>query len=102
MPYMSGVEVSRAVRDTGNPVYIIGCTGNALKEDQEEYLEAGADKVLTKPIKQAAIVEAIESAKRRLGGESVPRDFGDQHHHHHVVTHSSSNSPQTPQTPQRH
>lgn len=75
MPFMSGVEVSRSVRATGNPVYIVGCTGNALREDQEEYLEAGADRVLTKPIKQAAVLEAIELARKRLRGESVPKKF---------------------------
>lgn len=75
MPYMSGVEVARAVRKTGNPVYIVGCTGNALREDQDEYLAAGADRVLTKPITQTAILEALELARRRLEGQSVPRDF---------------------------
>jgi CheY-like chemotaxis protein len=66
MPEMSGVEVTRSVRLSSNPVYIVGCTGNALKEDQEEYTAAGADQVLTKPIKQAALVQAIEYARRRL------------------------------------
>jgi CheY-like chemotaxis protein len=75
MPEMSGVEVTRAVRRTGNPLYIVGCTGNALREDQEEYTGAGADQVLTKPVKQAALVEAIEMARRRVAGETVPRGF---------------------------
>ena len=34
MPFMSGVEVVRAVREMGNPLYVVGCTGNALREDQ--------------------------------------------------------------------
>jgi CheY-like chemotaxis protein len=80
MPEMSGVEVTRAVRRTGNPVYIVGCTGNALKEDQEEYVGAGADQVLTKPVKQAALVEAIEMARRRVAGETVPRGFAKSQH----------------------
>lgn len=75
MPEMSGVEVTCAVRRTGNPLYIVGCTGNALREDQEEYTGAGADQVLTKPVKQAALVEAIEMARRRVAGETVPRGF---------------------------
>jgi CheY-like chemotaxis protein len=45
MPLMTGVEVARAVRELGCPLYIVGCTGNALKEDQEEYIDAGADGV---------------------------------------------------------
>lgn len=31
---MSGVEVARAVREMNCPIYIVGCTGNALREDQ--------------------------------------------------------------------
>ena len=34
MPLMSGVEVAREVREMGCPLYIVGCTGNALREDQ--------------------------------------------------------------------
>ena len=34
MPFMSGVEVVRALREMGNPLYVVGCTGNALREDQ--------------------------------------------------------------------
>lgn len=34
MPRMSGVEVARATRELGCPIYIVGCTGNALREDQ--------------------------------------------------------------------
>jgi CheY-like chemotaxis protein len=34
MPLMTGVEVAREVREMGNPLYIVGCTGNALREDQ--------------------------------------------------------------------
>ncbi len=45
MPLMSGVEVAREVREMGCPLYIVGCTGNALREDQEEYIAAGADGV---------------------------------------------------------
>lgn len=34
MPLMSGVEVATEVRKMGCPIYIVGCTGNALREDQ--------------------------------------------------------------------
>jgi len=38
MPFMSGVEVVRALREMGNPLYVVGCTGNALREDQVRIL----------------------------------------------------------------
>ncbi len=43
-------------------------TSTALKEDQEEYLEAGADHVLTKPLKEANMREMIELARKRSKG----------------------------------
>jgi CheY-like chemotaxis protein len=40
MPFMSGVEVVRALREMGNPLYVVGCTGNALREDQVRRLSS--------------------------------------------------------------
>ncbi|KAH7102227.1 hypothetical protein BKA62DRAFT_121650 [Auriculariales sp. MPI-PUGE-AT-0066] len=50
MPNASGEEVIRQVRDAGRDDLVVGCTGNALTEDQASYLEAGVDRILTKPI----------------------------------------------------
>ncbi len=55
MPGMSGIEVAKKVREnehygTSAALAIIGITGNALQEDVEEFLRAGADHVLVKPI----------------------------------------------------
>ena len=73
MPMMSGVEVARAVRAMGCPIYIVGCTGNALKEDQDEYIGAGADDLIPKPIHQSAIEAEIVKARKRVRGETMPR-----------------------------
>jgi len=73
MPLMSGVEVARAVRQMGCAVYICGCTGNALREDQEEYIAAGADGIIPKPIHQKALEEMIAEARKRVAGETQPR-----------------------------
>lgn len=67
MPVMSGVEVTREVRRMGCKVFIVGCTGNALREDQDEYLEAGADGLITKPIHQVKLVAMVSQARRRAG-----------------------------------
>lgn len=40
---MSGVEMTNRMRELGRNDLIIGVTGNALKEDQVEYMEAGVD-----------------------------------------------------------
>ena len=43
MPIMSGVEMVKKLRTLGRDDLIVGVTGNALLQDQEEYIEAGAD-----------------------------------------------------------
>lgn len=49
--------------------------GNALLPDQEEYLEAGADHVLTKPVREENVrkmlVIADERKNARLLGDST-------------------------------
>lgn len=44
MPVMTGVECTRELRSIGCPIFICGATGNALQDDQQEYLDAGADR----------------------------------------------------------
>ncbi|WVR07277.1 hypothetical protein IAU60_004318 [Kwoniella sp. DSM 27419] len=79
MPLMSGVEVAREVRDIGCPVFIVGCTGNALREDQEEYIAAGADGIIPKPIHQKSLVEMIKEARKRVAGETKPKERGGEY-----------------------
>ena len=67
---MTGVEVASHVRELGSNLFIVGCTGNALKPDQDEYLEAGADRILTKPIKQKGVEECLVAARTRLQEEA--------------------------------
>lgn len=67
---MSGVEVAHHVRTMGNHIFIVGCTGNALREDQEEYLCAGADDIIPKPIHQKAVLDMIKEARKRISGET--------------------------------
>lgn len=50
MPEMTGEEAVRELRAQERDDFVVGCTGNALTEDQASYREAGADEVLTKPI----------------------------------------------------
>lgn len=52
MPFRSGPGVASALRAAGRDDFIVGVTGNALRDDQDEYLAAGADHILTKPVMQ--------------------------------------------------
>ena len=63
MPRMTGVEATRWLRSQGitsAQLPIIGCTGNALQEDVDTFLAAGAAHICTKPINRAKIVAALQ------------------------------------------
>lgn len=65
MPVLSGVEMVTRARMEGIETMIVGVTGNAMKEDQDEYLECGADFVLIKPVMEVNVKQMIEEAKDR-------------------------------------
>lgn len=50
MPNVDGVKATRILRENGFRYFIVGLTGNVMDEDVEEYLRAGADLVLAKPL----------------------------------------------------
>ena len=50
MPRMNGPEAVQRLRELGCTSWVVGVTGNALKEDTDYFLHYGADAVLTKPM----------------------------------------------------
>ncbi|MEE9428250.1 MAG: ATP-binding protein [Paracoccaceae bacterium] len=67
MPVMDGKEATRNIRDieekTGQGrVPIVALTAHALQGDETEFLSAGLDFYLTKPLRKPAIFERIEAA----------------------------------------
>lgn len=65
MPVMSGLKVVAKLRELGRKDFVVGVTGNALLTDQQEYLEAGVDKVLTKPVLERSLRDALQAADER-------------------------------------
>lgn len=63
MPNMTGPEASIALRNMGFKGKIIGITGNARDRDIEDFLHAGADKIILKPLKAEAILELMLELK---------------------------------------
>ncbi|KAG8733550.1 hypothetical protein FRC11_005303 [Ceratobasidium sp. 423] len=61
MPICSGVEVARRLRQLDRKDFVVGVTGNALTEDQQEYLQAGANHVLTKPVLEKSLKAMLAS-----------------------------------------
>ncbi|EEB99518.1 hypothetical protein MPER_00793 [Moniliophthora perniciosa FA553] len=65
MPSVSGIQAVQILRHKGRRDFIVGLTGNALIPDQEEYLRAGVDHVLTKPVWEAQLREVLRQASQR-------------------------------------
>ncbi|KAJ7180800.1 histidine kinase [Mycena filopes] len=65
MPKLSGVKMVERLRLLGRTDFVVGVTGNALLTDQKEYLDAGADHVLTKPVLEASLRSMLALAAAR-------------------------------------
>lgn len=64
MPVLDGVEATREIRKQGGnaaKVPILALTANAFDDQKQEYLSAGMQDVLTKPIKQEVLIDAIQT-----------------------------------------
>ena len=76
LPGMDGVTTTRRIRALGEPasgIPIIAVTANAMAADRDNYLEAGMDDYLSKPIDAAALFAAIA---RALGTRGAARAAG--------------------------
>ena len=64
MPIMNGLTATRIIRTTLHfGSIIVGCTGNANDTEVEEFIEAGADFVMPKPLRIADLDRLIEYAE---------------------------------------
>jgi len=71
MPILSGVEVVRKLRKLGRKDLVVGVTGNALLQDQEEYLTAGVDYILTKPVREESLKNMLLIADEQRKSRAV-------------------------------
>ncbi|KAI8585068.1 hypothetical protein BDZ88DRAFT_48638 [Geranomyces variabilis] len=61
MPICTGEEAVRIITKAWKmDIVVIGITGNALREDQDRFLEAGARMVITKPLRREILRTALE------------------------------------------
>ncbi|KAI0689456.1 hypothetical protein C8T65DRAFT_746171 [Cerioporus squamosus] len=65
MPVLSGLDAVARLRSMGRKDFVVGVTGNALLSDQQEYLEAGVDHVLTKPVLEKSLKSMLSIADER-------------------------------------
>jgi len=84
MPVMDGMEATQAIRQreaTGQDhVRIVAMTAHAMKGDREQILAAGMDDYISKPIRQAELIRAVEAAfaepEAVRAREESPREGG--------------------------
>ncbi|MCL2070104.1 MAG: ATP-binding protein [Treponema sp.] len=60
MPEMDGVEAAKIIREMGLGVPIIALTANVTAGAREEFLAAGMNDLLTKPVKRALLGKVLE------------------------------------------
>lgn len=76
MPEIGGVEATRAIRASEGigRTPILAVTANVMADQIKEYLAAGMDGVVAKPIQAAALLAAIEAALEPQPAESQDAD----------------------------
>jgi CheY-like chemotaxis protein len=73
MPEMDGLEASKAITGRFRPgerPRIVAMTANAMQGDRELCLAAGMDDYVTKPIRVAALVDALARVAPRATADS--------------------------------
>src|SRR5439155_7779526 len=77
MPELDGFEVVQAIRErertTGGHLPVIALTARSRKEDRERCLAAGMDDFLTKPIRPAELLAAIDRLRSLIDPVTVLR-----------------------------
>ncbi|NNU15970.1 response regulator [Parvularcula sp. ZS-1/3] len=74
MPIMTGDEAIRAIRRGDVPqadIPIIALTANALRQQRDEYLQAGADDYVPKPIDHDLLLRTIAGLVKETASESA-------------------------------
>lgn len=70
MPYMDGVEATRAIRKLRDKrkagIPIIALTANAIKGKREEYLAAGMNDFITKPFSEQQLNDVLQNTIEQL------------------------------------
>ncbi|QEP43974.1 response regulator [Ectothiorhodospiraceae bacterium BW-2] len=76
MPVMDGIETTTMLRQLGNDTPIYALTANVMQSQRQQFLAAGCDGFLSKPIERRALFAALSEhlqPREQEGGESQSR-----------------------------
>jgi signal transduction histidine kinase/CheY-like chemotaxis protein len=71
MPEMNGPETCQQIRNLGYHGIIIGVTASMSPEDREEFIDAGANEVIVKPVTCEAILRVVNMNQLILANNAV-------------------------------
>jgi DNA-binding response OmpR family regulator len=71
MPRLDGLEVCRALRESGKPPAIIMVTARTTEDDKLAGLDLGADDYVTKPFSPRELMARVRAVLRRAAEEDV-------------------------------
>ncbi len=67
MPEMNGIEATRFIRENlGVKTLLFAYTADVFREAHDNFIEAGADHVLTKPLQRESFADALKQFSSRL------------------------------------
>ena len=89
MPVMGGLEATQALRALGSEVPVIALTANVMQEHREQFIAAGAEGFLEKPINKnqlnAILQQHLKSDKPYISTQNHPQQKGTQRNINHLL-----------------
>jgi CheY-like chemotaxis protein len=74
---MHGLQATKNIRSLGYTGVIVAVTGNVMKEDRDEFIAAGADHFIEKPLDRAKINKIVKEILIRGDETSSDEQDGD-------------------------
>ncbi|PAW09474.1 hybrid sensor histidine kinase/response regulator [Vibrio sp. V1B] len=72
MPEMNGIEATRFIRENlGVRTLLFAYTADVFREAHDNFIEAGADHVLTKPLQRESFTDALKQFSSRLPVQTI-------------------------------
>ena len=69
MPIMDGIEATRTLREQGSKTPIVALTGNVMQKHHDQFVAAGCNNFVTKPIENEELVAVLKQHLETTSGE---------------------------------